>query len=105
MKLGYDFTVYPMTDLIEQNPLPAWPDTLNRTERARRALPYAQLATELAPTSWLAFFELAYVHKLLGQTEQMRQAAQRAVNYSPVRGARFVREYLDLTITKTGKVM
>jgi hypothetical protein len=103
MKLGYDFTVYPMTDLIEENPLPVWPDTLSRTEKARRALPYAQLATELAPTSWLAFFELAYVHKLLGEEAKMRQAARRAVNFSPVRGARFVREYLDVTVTDDGE--
>jgi hypothetical protein len=84
--------------------MPTWPDSMSETERARRALPYTRLATELAPTSWLAHFELAYVHKLLGHTDAMRRAAQRAVQRAPLDGADFVREYLDLSVTADGRV-
>jgi tetratricopeptide (TPR) repeat protein len=105
IKLASDLTVRPLVDLVDEQPMASWPDSLSRQERARRALPYTRLATELAPKSWFALFELAYVHQVLGHTEAMRNAAQRAVEMSPARGARLVREYLDLTVTADGRVL
>jgi hypothetical protein len=104
LKLDTGLIMTSLTDLIDEQPLPAWPDSLSETERARRALPYTQLATELAPTSYLAFFELAYIYKLLGQDDKMRAAAQKAVRMGPIRARRYVREYLDLTVTPGGQV-
>jgi tetratricopeptide (TPR) repeat protein len=104
IKLASSLMVRPLTDLIEEQTMPTWPDSMSETERARRALPYTRLATELAPKSWLAHFELAYVHKRLGHTEAMRRAAQRAVRLAPLDGADLVREWLDLTVTADGRV-
>jgi hypothetical protein len=104
MRLGNDFTEVPLTDLVEESPIPAWPDTLSREEKARRALPYTTLATELSSMSWRSWADLAWLHKILGQPEQMRQAAQRAVTLHPIDGAHFAREWLDLTVTADGRV-
>ncbi len=104
MKLGNNFTEYPLTDLVEENPIPAWPDTLSREEKARRALPYTKLATELSPISWRSWADLAWLYKILGQRDEGRRSAQRAVTLHPTDGADFIREYLDLTVAQDGTV-
>jgi hypothetical protein len=103
MRLGNDFTEYPLTDLLEENPLPAWPDTLSEEEKARRALPYTKLAVELSAPSWRSWADLAMIYKVLGRIEKMRRAAQQVVDRDP-RRAGFVREYLDLTVAQDGTV-
>jgi hypothetical protein len=103
MQLGTDFVEYPFTDLLE-NPPPAWPDSLSQEATARRALPYTRVATELAPTSWRTHADLAYLHKVLGNTQKMRAAAQRVVDLDRRRGIGFVRNTLELTVTADGRV-
>lgn len=103
MMLGNDFTEYPMTGLVD-SPLPIWPDTLSREERARRALPFARLATTFSPMSWRTYANLAWVCKTLGRTEEMRRAAQHAVRLHPIQGANFVRRYTPLSVMPDGTV-
>ena len=103
VRLGTDFLEYPLTDLLEENPIPAWPDTLSQEEKARRALPYAELSAELLPMSWRVQADLAMTYQVLGRTEAMRRAAQRVVDADP-RRAGFVREYLGLEVTNDGVV-
>lgn len=105
MKLGGDFIEHPLTDLVEENPLAVWPDDLSKEEKARRALPYALLADELAPMSWYSTAELAWLYKILGKEDKMMEAAHRTVKLSPVRGASFVREYIELEVAPNGKIM
>ena len=102
IKLGSKLTVTPLTDLVNENPLPTWPDSLNEMERAQRALPYTKLATELNPNSWLAHFELAYVYQVLGKDEQMRESAQKSLQLSTARAKRLLEEYLGLEVTANG---
>ena len=103
VRLGTDFLEYPLTDLLEENPIPAWPDTLTQEEKARQALPYAELAAEFLPMSWRVQADLALTYQALGRPEAVRRAAQRVVDADP-RRARFVREVLGLDVTAAGCV-
>jgi hypothetical protein len=105
LKLSNDFTDGALTDLVEENPIPAWPDSLTKKEKAQRALPYAELATELVPMSWEGHIDVAWLNHILGNNQEMIQAAQKTVNLAPIDGADFVREYLDLEISSDGKIV
>ncbi|WP_138431456.1 S41 family peptidase [Fodinibius saliphilus] len=105
MKLGGDFIEHPLIGLVEENPLPVWPDDLTKEEKAQRALPYAKLADKLAPMSWYSTAELAQLYKILGQEGKMMDAAHRIVKLSPVRGANFVREYIGLEVAPNGEII
>ncbi|NGP77363.1 hypothetical protein G3570_12010 [Balneolaceae bacterium YR4-1] len=82
-----------------------WPKDLTKEQKARRALPYAQLADELAPMSWYSTAELAWLYHILGEEDKMMEAAHRTVKQSPVRGAEFIREYVGLEVAPNGKII
>jgi hypothetical protein len=105
IKIGSDFIEHPLTDMVEEQPLPIWPEDLTRKEKARRALPYAKLADELAPVSWYSTAELAWLYMILGQEDKMINAALRTVQQNPVDGANFIREYVGLEVTPNGGII
>ena len=104
-KLSNDFLDGALTDLVEENPIPAWPDSLTKKEKAKRALPYTELATELVPMSWEGHIDVAWLNQILGNEKEMIEAAQKTVDLAPIDGAEFVREYLGLEISADGEIV
>ena len=82
--LGSDCTENPLSDLMEE-PLPTWPDSLSKRERAKRALPYQRLAVELALMSWRVHADLAQVYSAFGRRDDALHALQSVRNLYPPR--------------------
>ncbi len=65
--------------------LTARADTLEAKDRPIDALRYNQLAVELFPQSWRAYFSLAYNYELLGRTDEAISAYQTVWTLDPSR--------------------
>ena len=93
--LGNDFVEYPLTNFLNGDKLPHWPDDLSKKEIAKRALPYTTLSTELAPASWRTYANLALLHKELGNQDKVKKLARKILKLN-VSSVEFIKNNLEL---------
>ena len=100
--LGNDFVEYPLTNFLNGATLPNWPPKLSTKEKAKRALPYTKLSTELMPESWRTYANLALLHQKLGNDKKVKQLAKKILRLN-VGAENFIKQNLGLSIDKLEK--
>lgn len=81
--LGNDFVEYPLTTLYEGEGLESWPADLSAEEQAKRALPYNELAVDMASCSWRVYANLALIYRAMGNHRRVEELARTILELAP----------------------
>ena len=95
--LGNDFVEYPLTTLYEGEGLESWPKDLSAKEQAKHALPYNELAVDMAGCSWRVHANLALIYRAMGNHRRVEKLARTILELAPNKRG-FIRSELGLEL-------